>query len=863
MKKLLTILTVLVLAWSTWAWADYTISNGGIIPDLNRTVFGQSFTTVTAGAISSIMLRGSIGSSVALTLNIYAGESTAAPLYSQSVTRSGSGWTNHTFTLTTPLAVTAATQYTFTLVGSANFSASRTIYNSYADGSAYYGGGFQSSADMNFAVNVAALPNYTVSGFVTHASLPVSDVTLTFSHDGGTTTTNILGYYSYTVVSGTTTTITPSKTGYASWSPATRTLTNITSNQSNQDFAGSLNTYTITGTVTDGVNPIAGATLFFSHNLGTTTTDADGNYSYSVYHGTMTTITPSHPAYENWSPLTRLLMNVTSNQTDQNFTGTLKTFVITGIVHSGLTPLAGATVTFSHNGATATTGPLGVYSYSVPYGTTTTVTPSLAGYGNWTPPSRTFSNVTENHMLQNFSGSIVPVTISGTVTDGSNPLAGVTLTLSHNGATTTTDAIGAYAFSVDYGTTTTMTPSHPGYSIWEPAEITLENIAADQPDQNFNTQPSRLMVAIQFKDEAGLPVGDVMCRLKVPGLQEWKVLSKPEMQLLWGKFPFNALFRNWDMALGGQYVFHFTAPSGWAFVSPDSMVLDVPAAANFYSTEGHLFILTKTAPAPVEPGGTVPPPPVDEHPLVFVSGSPAWDSESWPNVVDEDLEGWDGTGTVKADETGYAWSIFRFRGSQTGKFNYFTIQTDNGTDDDAYADRQPFKVEVLASSDGTQPGDFHSLGVFRLKSPQQTFYKIGQEVTAKYVMLRLFTVPGAKNDWQQVVEFGLSWNKGGSAMPASDELTIAVLPNDFVLEPNFPNPFNPETTLRYQLPEDAHVRLSVCNLFGQEVARLVDGMETAGAHSLRWNAAHLSSGVYMVRLTAGQHMAMQRISLLK
>jgi hypothetical protein len=1027
-KKLRIILTVLVFALSTGAWADYTISNGGITPELNRTVFGQSFTTLTAGTITSVRINASIGSSISLTLNIYAGESVSGPVYTQSVTRSGSGWRDHTFTLSTPLVVTAATQYTFTVVGSGNYSATRTLYNAYAGGRAYYGSGFQSGSDMNFTVSVAALPSYTISGFVTHDLLPVSDVTLTFSHDGGTTTTNLLGYYSYTVESGTSTTITPSKTGYASWSPASRTCTNVTSNQSDQNFAGSLATYTVTGRVTDGVNPISGATLTFSVDLGTTTTDPDGYYSYTVYHGTITTITPSHPAYENWSPLIRLLTNVTENQTNQNFTGTLKTFVVTGVVSNGAIPLEGATVTFSHNGATATTGPLGVYSYNVPYGTTTTITPSLPGYGNWTPSSRTLTNIDENYMLQNFSGSVVPVTISGIVTDGTNPLEGANLTLSHNGATTSTNAIGAYSFSVDYGTTTTitpslagydvwtpptitltgittdksgqnftgtintytisgkvtdgtspisgvtltfshngattttdadgdysyivnygttttitpshpgfhgwtpvdrtitaiaanqpdqdftgiintytisgvvndgskpvagasitfshngaiaatdnngfysyvvnwnttttLTPSHPGYSIWDPTEITLNAIAANQPDQDFNTQPSRFMTAIQFTDENGVPVGDVLCRLKVPGLQEWKVLSKPEMQLLWGKFPYNALFRNWDMALGGEYVFHFTAPTGWAFVSPDSMVLEVPAATNFYSTEGHLFILTRTAPAPADTGTTVPPP-ADEHPLVFVTGSPAWDAESWPNVVDEDLEGWDGTGTMKADETGHAWAVFRFRGSLTNTFNYFTIQTDNGTDDDAYADRQPFKVEVLASADGLQPAAFVSLGIFKLKSPQQTFYKIGQEVTAKYVMLRLYTVPGAKNDWQQVVEFGLSWNKGGSARQAADEKAFALLPGDFVLEPSYPNPFNPETTLRYQLPEDAQVRLSIYNLFGQEVARLVDGPENAGAHSLRWNAAHLSSGVYLVRLTAGAHTAMQRISLLK
>lgn len=952
MNRVLMILLLLVLALSPGAWADYSISNTtGVTPLLSQTVVGQSFTTQTAGTITAVKMSGSIGSSVSLTLRIYAGESVSSPLYTQSVTRSGSGIRTHSFTLTTPLPVTANTQYTFTLTGSSSYTAYATVLNLYSGGRAYYNSfgstGFQSPADLIFTVDVAALPNYTVSGYVTHAGLPISGVTLTFSHDGGTVTTDLLGYYSRSLVSGTTTTITPSKEGYASFSPATRTLTNLTGDQSNQNFAGSLATYTISGRVTDGVNPIPGVTLTFSVDLGTATTNANGEYSYTVYHGTTTMITPGHPGYHGWSPATRLLTNVTANQSNQNFTGEINMYVVTGVVSSGMSPLQGATVTFSHNGATTTTGPLGIYSYEVPYGTTTTITPSKPGYGNWTPASRTLTGIDENYMLQNFSGTIVPLILSGKVTDGTNPLAGVTLTFSHNdgtaatntsgeylytvdygttttitpshpgyhgwtpaaitltgiaadqpdqdfagiintytlsgtvgdgskpvtgailtfshnGGTATTDASGAWSYVVNYNTTTTITPSHPGYSIWDPADITLTQVAADQPGQDFNAQQSRMVVAIQFKDEAGLPVGDVTCRVKVPGLSEWEVISAPALQLLWGQHPYNALFRNWDMDLGGRYTFHFTAPAGYTFISPDSMVLEVPAAENFYSVTGHLFILHKSTSAPVDTTSLVlPGPVVDQHPLVFVSGSPAWDAESWPNVVDEDLEGWDGTGTVKADANGWAWAIFRFRDGKTVKFNYFTLQTDNGPADDLYADRQAVKVEVLASNSGKEPGDFTSCGVFHLKTPEMALYKIGHPVVAKYVMLRIFAIPGAKQNWEQVVEFGVSWNKQRGTILASDAAELAALPERFSLEPSYPNPFNPETTIRYQLPEEQQVRLSIFNLFGQEVARLVDGEEAAGAHALRWNAENMPSGIYLVRLTAGGETAMQRITLLK
>ncbi|HNW60666.1 MAG TPA: T9SS type A sorting domain-containing protein [bacterium] len=1034
MKKLLSLI-ILLFALTGGALADYSISNTtGVTPLVGQTAVGQSFTTLTAGTVTAIKINGNIGSSVSLTLRIYAGESVGVPLYTQSVTRSGSGVRTHTFTLTTPFPVTANTGYTFTVTGSGSFQAFATLLNLYGGGHAYYTSfgstGFQSSVDLIFTVDVAALPNYTVSGYVTHAGLPISGATLTFSHDGGTVTTDLLGYYSRSLVSGTTTTITPSKEGYASFSPATRTLTNLSGEQSGQNFAGSLATYTISGRVNDGTHPIPGVTLTFSVDLGTATTDANGEYSYTVYHGTTTLITPSHPGYHGWNPGTRLLTNVTGNQSGQDFTGEINMYVVTGIISSGITPLPGATVTFSYNGSTATAGALGIYSATVPYGTTTTITPSMPGYGNWTPASRTLTSISENYMLQNFSGTIVPLTISGKVTDGTNPLAGVTLTFSHNGGTATTNSSGEYTYTVDYGTsttitpshpgyhgwtpaaitltsiatdqpnqdftgiintytlsgkvtdgtnpisgvsltfshnsgttttntageytcivnygttttitpshpgyhgwapaaitltsiavdqpnqdfagvintytlsgtvgdgskpvagatltfshngatastdaagawscvvnyntTTTITPSHPGYSIWDPAEIALTQIAADQPNLDFNAQPSRMMVAIQFKDEAGLPVGDVTCRVRIPGLSEWEAISMPVMHLLWGQHPYNALFRSWDMAMGGQYTFKFTAPEGYAFTGPDALVLDVPAAENFYSVDGHIYILRKTSTVPVDTTSlALPEPVVDRHPLVFVSGSPAWDAESWPNVVDEDLEGWDGTGTVKADVSGAAWAIFRFRDGKTVKFNYFTLQTDNGVEDDLYADRQAVKVEVLASNSGMAPEDFNSLGIYRVKTPEMALYKIGQRVVAKYVMLRIFAIPGAKHNWEQVVEFGVSWNKQPGTVLASEELDIAAVPGSFTLEPSYPNPFNPETTIRYQLPEEMAVRLSIYNLFGQEVVRLVDGEEAAGAHALRWNAEGMPSGIYLVRLTAGGETAMQRITLLK
>jgi hypothetical protein len=111
----------------------------------------------------------------------------------------------------------------------------------------------------------------------------------------------------------------------------------------------------------------------------------------------------------------------------------------------------------------------------------------------------------------------------------------------------------------------------------------------------------------------------------------------------------------------------------------------------------------------------------------------------------------------------------------------------------------------------------------------------------------------------------------GSTSEFSPPITITnvnsvengTIPRETVLQQNFPNPFNPSTTIRYGLPNRSHVNLTVFNTLGQEVAQLVNGDMEAGYHQVKFDRSGLSSGIYFYRLRAGDFVETKRLILIR
>jgi hypothetical protein len=122
------------------------------------------------------------------------------------------------------------------------------------------------------------------------------------------------------------------------------------------------------------------------------------------------------------------------------------------------------------------------------------------------------------------------------------------------------------------------------------------------------------------------------------------------------------------------------------------------------------------------------------------------------------------------------------------------------------------------------------------------------------IVPRFFIVKGGK----------LSIVSGGSIVSVETERLI--IPDEYRVHQNFPNPFNTETEIRFELAKDNHVMIRVYNTHGQQIITLVDAQYGPGVHSVHWDGndssgSPVSNGVYLYQIIAGQFSQARKMSL--
>jgi hypothetical protein len=97
----------------------------------------------------------------------------------------------------------------------------------------------------------------------------------------------------------------------------------------------------------------------------------------------------------------------------------------------------------------------------------------------------------------------------------------------------------------------------------------------------------------------------------------------------------------------------------------------------------------------------------------------------------------------------------------------------------------------------------------------------------------------------------------------SIETDVSALPQEFSLYNNYPNPFNPTTTISFAMKQKDHVKIKIFNALGQLVETLFDGEKSAGIHTVTFNSKLRSSGVYFYRMEVGNKIFNKKMLLLK
>ncbi len=122
-------------------------------------------------------------------------------------------------------------------------------------------------------------------------------------------------------------------------------------------------------------------------------------------------------------------------------------------------------------------------------------------------------------------------------------------------------------------------------------------------------------------------------------------------------------------------------------------------------------------------------------------------------------------------------------------------------------------------------------------------------------------------DKQQVVNIHASVAMNGQATSAI-EAKVREIPSTFALSQNYPNPFNPTTNIKYSIPENSVVTLTIYNMLGQQVKTLINAQQDAGFYTISWDGTNgygskVSSGIYIYRLQAGKFTSTIKMNLLK
>jgi photosystem II stability/assembly factor-like uncharacterized protein len=223
-------------------------------------------------------------------------------------------------------------------------------------------------------------------------------------------------------------------------------------------------------------------------------------------------------------------------------------------------------------------------------------------------------------------------------------------------------------------------------------------------------------------------------------------------------------------------------------------------------------------------------------------GGTTWDSINYPSQS--------GLGAVKFINENIGWAV--------GKEIYKT--TDGGLfwiEQRGYRPERLNHIEILDSNNVWAAGNYGALYYTSdggTNWQQQNCNISGIIMNLSFINKTMGWVVGWHGEILKTTNNGATFIKGNE---------VEEIISNYSLSHNFPNPFNPSTTISYSLPTTSMVQLKILDILGQEIATLVNEEKTPGNYSVEWNATQLASGVYFYRIQAGNFVQTKKMILMK